>query len=196
MLLNEEFQVKINDFGFSTDQVGTLDTILGTPEYEAPELALERVYDGPKVDVFAAGVSLFNMFTGKPPFKVANYKKPKEYPFYNLIATRNNNYWKEFSEKYWCIKNPDEKGLFTKEFKSLIFGILEPNPDKRLTIDEIRKHAWMKGPTATPEEMEREFRKRHGPMRYTRKQQEVEKLREYEFKPFNYRKKKLAQKKE
>ena len=98
--------------------------------------------------------------------------------------------------KYWSIKNPDEKGLFTKEFKSLIFGILEPMPDKRLTIEDIKRHQWMKGPCATSEEMEREFRKRHGPMKYAKKQQEVEKLREHEFKPFNYRKKKLAQKKE
>jgi len=37
MLLNEEFEIKINDFGFSTVKEGKLDTILGTPEYEAPE---------------------------------------------------------------------------------------------------------------------------------------------------------------
>jgi serine/threonine protein kinase len=37
----------------------------------APELFQEAPYDGPKVDIFALGVMLFLMLTGKPPFEIA-----------------------------------------------------------------------------------------------------------------------------
>ena len=190
MLLNEDYEIRINDFGFATflkPDRGQLVSILGTPEYEAPELILEQVYDGPKVDIFAAGVSLFNIFTGKPAFDVANPKKPKDYPLYNLIAKRDNKYWAEISQKYWAIKNPDDLGLFSPNFKSLMFGMLASDVNKRQTIEEIKKHAWWKGECSTKEEMQKEFMKRTGPMKYSKRKQECEKIRKKEAKKPNFR---------
>ena len=110
MLLNEEFEIKINDFGFAIKKEGILDSILGTPEYEAPELIMELCYDGAKVDIFAAGVSLFNLYTGKPAFNYAHPKKPKECYFYHLICKKSPEYWREISQTYWSVKNPDSLG--------------------------------------------------------------------------------------
>lgn len=194
MLLNENFEIKITDFGFATNKEGPLDTQLGTPEYEAPELIKEMAYDGAKIDVFAAGVSLFNIYTGKPPFAMADLKKKEEDPLYYMISTKNNNYWSTISEQYWAVKNPDALNLFSKEFKILMFGILAPDPDKRYTIEDIKNCSWWKGPVCEPEEMAKEFRKRLPGMKYAKKAKEVEKQREYEFKPFNYRKKRIAKK--
>ncbi|HEY8429537.1 MAG TPA: protein kinase, partial [Sandaracinaceae bacterium] len=68
--------VKVLDFGIAkverpardTGQPLTrLGTILGTPEYMAPEQALgEKV--GPAADLYAVGVMLYEMLTGKHPF--------------------------------------------------------------------------------------------------------------------------------
>jgi serine/threonine-protein kinase len=68
--------VKVLDFGIAkverpardTGQPLTrLGTILGTPEYMAPEQALgEKV--GPAADLYAVGVILYEMLTGKHPF--------------------------------------------------------------------------------------------------------------------------------
>lgn len=187
MLLDENYNLCLNDFGFATSvkgrikNGGRLETILGTPEYEAPELIKEITYFGSSVDIFAAGVTLFNLFTGKPAFRFADIKKPKENPLYALIARKSNDYWKEFSQKYWSIKDPDSKNLFPENFKKLIFGMLDPDPTKRFTCVEIKKHPWMQEETATQEEMIKEFKKRHGPMLYEKKSKEKCRLQTYAF---------------
>ena len=64
ILLDDEFNVKIADFGFAAPTVGrdgsgTLQTVLGTMSYMAPELHLQRKYKGEIVDLFAVGIILF-----------------------------------------------------------------------------------------------------------------------------------------
>lgn len=41
---------------------------MGTPIYVAPEIIEGKEYSGEKVDVFASGVVLFIMLTGRYPF--------------------------------------------------------------------------------------------------------------------------------
>ncbi|KAJ2456045.1 Cell cycle serine/threonine-protein kinase cdc5/MSD2 [Coemansia sp. RSA 2336] len=73
LLLDQYNRIKIADFGLST----ILDTendrklsFLGTPNFLAPEL-VERGGHGFGVDVWAAGILLFIMLYGKPPFSLA-----------------------------------------------------------------------------------------------------------------------------
>lgn len=73
ILLSDNHILKLADFGFSVllagrDGSGVLRTRLGTQGYMAPEIATKK-YDGRKVDIFAAGVILFIMYAGVPPFE-------------------------------------------------------------------------------------------------------------------------------
>ncbi|MGF1579776.1 MAG: protein kinase [Gemmataceae bacterium] len=67
--------LKIVDFGLATSiQTGSglteTGVILGTPEYMAPEQASEDKKEiGRHTDVYALGVMLYEMITGKPPFR-------------------------------------------------------------------------------------------------------------------------------
>ena len=158
LLLDDQFNLKLADFGFATllagkDNTGKLKTILGTESYMAPEIHMKAsYYHGILVDLFAAGIILFIMITGHPPFNCA---KPKD-PYYNMICTnRHDRFWAAHSKK-----KPNGEKFFTEEFKSLINAMLAFDPTQRPSIAEIITHPWFEGQTSTSQEIYEEFKAR------------------------------------
>src|SRR5207244_10778909 len=68
-------QPKISDFGLAKRLDADLrqtqtGAVLGTPSYMSPEQASGRISDiGPCTDIYALGAILYDMLTGRPPFK-------------------------------------------------------------------------------------------------------------------------------
>jgi serine/threonine-protein kinase len=70
VLISHSGQIKVADFGIARTEPSTADgseDVMGTPGYIAPETYLSDTFDN-RVDVFAAGAVLYQLFTGVPAF--------------------------------------------------------------------------------------------------------------------------------
>lgn len=156
ILLDENFNLKIADFGFSArldgkDGSGFLKSSLGTEGYMAPEINEKKAYIGSAVDLFSAGIILFIMYTGHPPF----HKALESDPYYKLLITdRNSTFWEAHS------RNKD-KNFFSNDFMNLINSILAYEPQNRIDLAELVSHPWMKGKCSTQAEIKAGFATRH-----------------------------------
>jgi len=131
LLLDENETLKVSDFGLSAlaeskRQDGLLHTACGTPAYVAPEVLSRKGYSGAKADVWSCGVILFVL--------VANYL-----PFHdkNLIEM----YKKISKAEYRCPR------YFSVALKELLYGILDPDPNIRMSTSRIKKSPWYRKPT-------------------------------------------------
>ncbi|KAI8550210.1 hypothetical protein RHMOL_Rhmol06G0087200 [Rhododendron molle] len=123
LLLDSQGNLKISDFGLSAlpgDGVSLLRTTCGTPNYVAPEVLSHKGYDGAVADVWSCGVILYVLMAGYLPFDELD------------LTTLYRN--AEYSCPSW----------FPVEAKSLIQRILDPNPETRIRIEQIRNDEWFK----------------------------------------------------
>eukprot|EP01017_Pseudomicrothorax_dubius_P024204 TRINITY_DN2575_c0_g1_i1.p1 TRINITY_DN2575_c0_g1~~TRINITY_DN2575_c0_g1_i1.p1 ORF type:complete len:211 (-),score=58.23 TRINITY_DN2575_c0_g1_i1:136-768(-) len=122
-MLDEQGYIRLTDFGLSKnkfDEREKLETICGTPEYLAPEV-LGRTGYGKEVDIWAIGALIFEMLTSLPPF----YSSKREELFKMIV--------------YDPVKLPKH---LSPECKSLLAGLFQKDPTKRITIKDVKLHPW------------------------------------------------------
>ena len=123
LLLTGEHILKIIDFGlsnyFKENQEPLLSTPCGSPCYASPEMVAGKKYNGFKIDIWSCGIILYAMLCGYLPFE-----DPDNEVLFKKILECNlefPNYVKKLSI-------------------DLIKKILVTDPEKRITIPEIKKH--------------------------------------------------------
>ena len=124
ILLDLNNIVKICDFGVGklTQKGQKLMDQCGTPVYMAPEIIKGDGYEGFPVDVWSSGVALYIMLSGNIPFN-----RDKTHDLQSAIM---NLPYKKIDD-------------ISDNANDLLQNILEKNPNKRLTPDEILEHPWM-----------------------------------------------------
>uniref|UniRef100_A0A0E0LCE7 non-specific serine/threonine protein kinase n=1 Tax=Oryza punctata TaxID=4537 RepID=A0A0E0LCE7_ORYPU len=128
LLVDEQGNLKVADFGLSaladmSRREVHLQTVCGTPLFIAPEVLKRRGYDGAKADVWACGVVLYVLVTGRKPFPDEQISR-----LYHLIG----------QNQFQCPLS------FSPDLARLVRRLLQPNPDRRITIPEIMEMRWFK----------------------------------------------------
>ena len=146
LLVGDELDLKICDFGSvvsflkENNKKKLLEGLVGTPSYVAPEIIRLKPYNGEKIDIFSIGVTLFNLMTKMTPFQSFTNNFEFNQSIYKLIALNKiDEYWDNI-EKHKNMKSI----VLSKEFKELFIKMIEYNPKKRITLDEIMNSEWMK----------------------------------------------------
>ncbi|XP_065657077.1 calcium/calmodulin-dependent protein kinase type 1D isoform X4 [Hydra vulgaris] len=123
----ENSKIMLTDFGLAKIEDNVVQkTACGTPGYVAPEVLLLKSYGRP-VDCWSVGVVTYILLCGYPPFNDVDQQG------YSQIIEANY----EFDEPYW-----DDISDCGKLFVS---GLMELNPQKRLTCSEALSHKWING---------------------------------------------------
>jgi len=121
-------QLKIFDFGLSKFIVDKTYATCGTPDYFSPEIISSTGHSFP-VDWWCAGVMLFELLSGDPPFT-------SNYPMMT------------YQKVVKGIKNISFPGTIPSDAKNLICSLCENEPNKRLPeakgFEALQKHAFFK----------------------------------------------------
>lgn len=133
ILLTKDLEIKIADFGMAALHQSPdhkLKTSCGSPHYAAPELVKGIAYRGNQADIWSLGVILYACLSGMLPFDVEN-DASKEEALPLLLKKIQRGRFEMVPE-------------FSEEAKDLIRRMLQVNPQRRITLKEIWRHALLR----------------------------------------------------
>lgn len=125
--------LKAIDFGLSIffKPGETFTEIVGSPYYMAPEV-LKRNY-GPEIDVWSAGVILYILLCGVPPFWAETEQGVAQAIIRSVV---------DFKRDPWPRVSDNAKDLVKK--------MLDPDPKRRLTAQGVLDHPWLQNAKRAP----------------------------------------------
>ncbi len=122
-------ELKIGDFGLATKlefEDERKRTVCGTPNYIAPEILDGKQGHSYEVDIWSLGVILYTLLIGKPPFETSDVKTT-----YKRIKANAYTF--------------PEHIIISEAAKDLVSRILNLDPTKRPTLDQVLEHRFMTG---------------------------------------------------
>ncbi|XP_053949521.1 MAP kinase-activated protein kinase 2 isoform X2 [Anastrepha obliqua] len=131
--------LKLTDFGFAKETLvkDTLQTPCYTPYYVAPEVLGPEKYDK-SCDIWSLGVIMYILLCGFPPF------------YSNNGLAISPGMKKRIRTGQYDFPNPEWANV-SQAAKDLIKGMLNVDPTKRLTIDQVIRNKWIAQYTQVPQ---------------------------------------------
>ncbi|XP_028782877.1 calcium-dependent protein kinase 4-like [Neltuma alba] len=131
---SDDAQMKATDFGLSVfyRPGQTFSDVVGSPYYVAPEILCKRY--GPEADVWSAGVILYILLSGVPPF----WAETEPGIFRHILQGKP-----DFQSDPWPSLSESAKDLVSK--------MLEKDPKKRISAHEVLCHPWINDDNVAPD---------------------------------------------
>ena len=138
IVLDNDYNPKITDFGHASLQNGILTDNVGTKNCKPPQMFESPIrYTGEKADIFSLGCVLFALVAKGPWFK----KAKKNDKYYRYIYTNQI----EDRQKYFNVLSVgnDRVNSLSKEFKDLYIKMIAKNEEDRPpSIEDILNDVW------------------------------------------------------
>lgn len=137
LLLTLDGRLKITDFGVSDvfrcawEKTGHKSHgLVGSEPYIAPE-AFEKGHEywGANADIWSCGIVLYSMYRGGHAWIRADKKVDREF----------RNYLRHYPSQTF----PNFK-KFPTPVRELLYRMLDPNPETRITAEQVLQHEWLK----------------------------------------------------
>ena len=109
-------------------------------QYSAPEILRRDQYIGPASDIWSLGVVLYTLIHGSLPFGNETSTVAETY-----TAASKKNFYVDLT-----VTPGKERGGFNviassyvpSDCVDLLMSMLDPDPDERITLQQIREHPW------------------------------------------------------
>ena len=149
-----DFQLQLADFGFAVEEAEKPTKAMYTPFYAAPELlandprfnavactesatatntsqSVISSYDS-RIDLWSLGVTLYIMLSSTAPFYPESHTRTGITPsMYECIRNGDFSFYHECWEEV------------SQEAKDLITGLLQADPNRRLSLQQVLDHPWL-----------------------------------------------------
>ena len=123
LLIDKNYNLKISDFGFSTQLTHRrCETYCGSLAYAAPEVIDGKPYIATFSDIWSMGVVLYAMVIGKLPFTETE-----------LTAKKGTD----------RILNLNFPRMLTDNCVDILYSILDSSPAQRIQLNKMQEHKWM-----------------------------------------------------
>ncbi|KAL5558459.1 hypothetical protein UlMin_034670 [Ulmus minor] len=132
--MDDDAKLKTTDFGLSVfyKPGQKFYDVVGSPYYVAPEVLCKNY--GPEVDVWSAGVILYILLSGVPPF----WAETEAGIFKQILRGKV-----DFDSEPWPVISDSAKDLIQK--------MLERDPRRRISAHEVLCHPWIVDDTVAPD---------------------------------------------
>ncbi|KAF9165460.1 Serine/threonine-protein kinase [Mortierella sp. AD010] len=132
--------LKVADFGFarSLPRLSLAETLCGSPLYMAPEILHYEKYDA-KADLWSVGTVLYEMCTGKPPFRAHNHVEllKRIEQAQDVITFPGDNVAGDRAGSSTSQRHNHSTVTIGEDIKDLIRQLLKRNPVERISFEEF-----------------------------------------------------------
>jgi len=142
-LLDQHFNVKLADFGSGVSLIktkGKTDHRVGTPLYMAPEikdLQKGETFEGLPADIYSLGVTLCLMLLGEIPDSLTSQNVGSS--TIGSSEMTDDEQMEDIESK----RNFSKEDCLSPEWRDLLSWMMQKDPQKRPTIDQILTHDWI-----------------------------------------------------